>query len=245
MVKLSLWAKYHPAKARTLIIFMHLVLNALAVYTGFALMQLDINIPAVLIYITTLLFFAAVLLYPRRQGIHIYFNKRQLYRIRKSCDFTLGICSFILVCFTFNNYKNDANTIAAFTAQAASFSKGGEKPSASAILASLSYRDKKTLTRSEKRILKTEFRHQLKVYVKAKLTKDDEAAAKSVFIILSIIGAIGLTLLLASLACNISCNGSEAAAIIVSIVGLAAIIWTLIIVINAIKRHKKKDKAGQ
>ncbi|MEP6726043.1 MAG: hypothetical protein ABJC98_09520 [Bacteroidota bacterium] len=242
MIKLSLWAKGHPAKARTVIILMHIVLNALAVYTGFALMQLDISMPAVFVYVTILLFFTAVLLYPRRHCKNVYFNKRQLYSIRKSCDFTLGICSFIFVCFAANNYKNDANSIAAFTAEAASFLKGGEKPTASAILASLSFRDKKTLTGSEKRILKAEFRHQLKVYVKAKLTKDDEAAAKSVFIILSIIGAIGLTVLLAGLACNISCNGSEAAAIILFIVGLSAIIWTLILVIKTIKRHKKKGK---
>jgi len=128
----------------------------------------------------------------------------------------------------------------AFTAEAASVSKGGEKPTAAAILASLAFRNKSTLTRPEKRILKTEFKHQLKVYVKAKLTKDDEAAKKAVLIILSIIGAVGLVFLLAALACSISCNGSTGIAVLVGILGLVAIIYLLTFAINKIQQHHKK-----
>ena len=242
MTKLSLWAKHHPSKARIVIVLLHLLLNMLAVYTGVTLLQLNLIIPASAVYITILLFFTAVFLYPSAQQRNIRFNKRRLYIIRKSCDFTLCACSFVLVCFVANNYFNNNSSGASFTAGAAVYTKGDKKPGAAEIIASLAYRDKSTLTRSEKRILRNEFKLQLKVYAKAKLTKDDEAAAKAIFIILSIIGAVGLSFLLAGLACSISCNGSEAGAIVVMILGLTAIICLLIVVIKKIKSHKKKEK---
>jgi hypothetical protein len=242
MTKLSLWAKHHSARARTVIVLLHAVLNSLAVYTGFTLLQLGQVIPSSFVYVTMLLFFTAVFLYPSAQQRNIRFNKRRLYIIRKSCDFALCACSFILVCFTANNYCNYNPYAPAFTAGAAVCTKGDKKPGAEEILASLAHRDKSSLTRSEKRILRNEFKLQLKVYVKAKLTKDDEAAAKAIFITLSIIGAVGLTFLLAGLACSISCNGSEAGAILVMILGLTAIICLLIVAIKKIKSHKKKEK---
>ena len=239
MTKLSIWAKHHAAKARTVIVLLHAVLNTLAVYTGLTLLQLGRLIPSSLVYMTMLLFLTAVVLYPSAQQRNTRFNKRRSYIIRKSCDFALCACSFILVCFIANNY---CNTNPYVTAGAAVSAKGDKKPGAEQILASLAHRDKSTLTRSEKRILRNEFKLQLQVYVKAKLIKDDEAAAKAIFITLSIIAAVGLSFLLAGLACSISCNGSEAGAIVVMILGLTAIIGLLIVVIKKIKSHKKKEK---
>ncbi|MEO5684050.1 MAG: hypothetical protein ABIQ88_15515 [Chitinophagaceae bacterium] len=243
MIKLSFWAKQHPAKARAVIILLHILLNALAVYTACNLFQLRLSVPSAVMYTTVLFFLSAVLVYPSRQQKNKRFNKRHLYLLRKSCDFVLGACSFIIVCFAVNSYAyNNINTVA-FSTAAAVYSKGGEKPGAAAILASLAQRDKSTLTRSEKRILKKEFNRQLKEYVKAKLTRDEEATEKAILIILSIIAAVGLTFLLAGLACNIACNGSEAAAILVSILGLTAIIFLLVLVIKKIKKHKKQQPA--
>ena len=116
-------------------------------------------------------------------------------------------------------------------------------PSAEEILASLQYRDKSSLTRQEKRILKEEFKKQIKIYAVAKITGNKDGASKAVLIILTIIAAIGLLTLLAALACSLSCNGSDAAAVIVGVLGAAAIIWGTIVLVNRISRGPKK-KSG-
>jgi hypothetical protein len=243
MTKLSLWAKYHPSKARIVIVLLHLLLNMLAVYTGIALLQPGLTLAAPLVYLAILLFFTTVLLYPGAKQTNKHFTKRHLYLIRKSFDVILAACSFLLVCFTANEYLNNNVFITAFTAGASVNTKDDKKQHAAEILASLTHRNKNTLTRSEKRILKNEFRRQLKVYIKAKLMKDDEEGSKALLIILAIIGAIGLTLLLGALACSIACNGSEAIAVLVGILGLTAIVFLLIVVIKKIKEHKKEEKA--
>ena len=66
--------------------------------------------------------------------------------------------------------------------------------------------------------------------------------AKAGLIIVTIIAALGLLYLVAALACSLSCNGSDAAAVVVLILGLAAIIWGTIAVINRISRGPKKKK---
>lgn len=239
MTKLSAWARQHPVNARTIIVVLHLFLILLAIYTGAALVQLGLKLPVFFFYTCGFLFLVAVFLYPCRGQRHNNFNKRQLYIIRKSCDFIVGACSFMMVCFITNRYAAKTTIPTEFSAVASSLPDRKEKTTAATILSSLSYRDKSTLTKSEKRILRTEFRQQLKAYTKAKLKKDDEQAAKIVLVILSIIGAVGLTFLLAGLACSISCGGAEALAALVFIAGLAGIIVLLIFVLKKIKQHHK------
>ena len=65
-------------------------------------------------------------------------------------------------------------------------------------------------------------------------------AEQVALIILACIAAVGLLYLVMALACTLSCNGSDAAAVIVAILGLAGIIWGLIAVIRAINRKKTK-----
>jgi hypothetical protein len=117
------------------------------------------------------------------------------------------------------------------------------KPTAQEILSSLqSGRNNKSLTRAEKRILKKEFRHQLKVYVAAKIKGDSSGADQALLILLAIIAACGLLYLVAALACSLSCSGSDAAAVLVALVGTVGVIWLLIYVIKQITHAKKKDK---
>ena len=52
--------------------------------------------------------------------------------------------------------------------------------------------------------------------------------------------AIGLLLLVGAIACELSCNGSDAAAIIVGVLGTAAIIIGLIAVLKAINRKQQR-----
>jgi hypothetical protein len=239
MIKISYWAKHRPAEARITIIVLHIILTGLAIYVGSGLNEFGILMPAKSLYILVPIFLLIAFFYPSRNKKTGQPGRIQFYRTQKTFDFLAAAMSFTMVCFVANNYHSNNISATVSATNIALPKDAGAKPTAEQILASLSYRDKNTLTRLEKRILKTEFKHQLKVYVKAKLTRDDETAAKAVLIILSVIGAVGLTFLLAALACNIACNGSEAAAIIVSILGLAAIIFLLVYTIKKIKNHNK------
>jgi hypothetical protein len=109
-------------------------------------------------------------------------------------------------------------------------------PTAEEILASLKYRDKKTLTKQEKKILKQEFKKQLKVFGTATLSGNKKDADNAILIILTIIAAIGLTILLSALVCSISCGGADGLAVVVALLGLTAIIWGSIAVIRRINR---------
>lgn len=239
MIKISCWAKHNPAKARIVIVVLHMLLIGLAIYAGTALNELGIQAPAILPYILMPLSFVILFLYPSQKTKKDKFSRKQLYRLQKTLDFLTAAFSFILVCFVANNYYSHQFALPVSAASIGLNKPGRAKPTAQEILASLPYRNKSTLTKSEKRILKTEFKKQLKVYLKAKLTKDDETASKAIFIILSIIAAVGITFLLAALACNIACNGSEAAAIVLFTLGVTITVLLLIYVIKKIKDHKK------
>jgi hypothetical protein len=240
MIQISYWARRNPKKARIYIILLHIMLMGLAIYTGTGLLEFGLIIPAWLPYALLPLFISLCFFYPSHNNIKTGFSRMRKYRLQKSLDLCSAIFSFVLICYVANNISLPFISTAS-GARIETSKKNNSKPTAEEILASLSHRDKSTLTRSEKRILKSEFKKQLKVYVKAKLTKDDEAAAKAVFIILSIIGAVGLTILLAALACNLACNGSEAGAILLLLLGISAIVFLLILVIKKIKSHKKPD----
>jgi hypothetical protein len=212
----------------------------LAIYTGTGLQAFGIIMPAWLPYALLPFFISLYFFYPSHNNLKIGYSRMRKYRLQKSLDFCSAIFSFILVCYVANNINLPyVSTVSGSSIE--TIKKNDSKPTAAEILASLSHRDKSTLTRSEKRILKSEFKKQLKVYVKAKLTKDDEAAAKAAFIFLSILGALGLTFLLAALACNLACNGSEAGAILLLVFGISAIVLLLILAIKKIKSHKKRD----
>ena len=61
-------------------------------------------------------------------------------------------------------------------------------------------------------------------------------------IILTIIGALGALYLVAALSCSLACNGSDAAALAVAILGLAGVIWATMAIIRRISRGAKKKR---
>ena len=82
----------------------------------------------------------------------------------------------------------------------------------------------------------------LKEQVRAiKNSKDPSNGGKAVLIILSVLVALLLIGLIASLACSIACGGSDALAVIVVLGGTALVIWLLIRVIRNINRKKIKE----
>jgi len=234
MRNLSIWAKHHRLAAIVSIIIIKLLLAVMAFYAGSALLDLDVHLPMLLSCIAVLILVAAVLGYPSRWSDR--FSRTGFYWRQKTCDFAIGAGAFLMIATLVNNnlpVTGASNSLASHASIAS-------EPTAEEILASLKYRDKSTLTRHEKKILKEEFKKQLKTYVVAKITGRKNDAGKAMLIAVTIIAALGLLYLLAALACSLSCNGSDAAAVIVGLLGTVAIVWGAAVLIRRISRGPKK-----
>src|SRR5678810_406597 len=242
MLKLSLWGKNNPWKARVIIIFSHVILFQLAWFTGNELVSIGIYLPGYLKYLIVLISFLTFITYPSAKNKSTY-KIVSYYTHQKTCDFLLSLSTFgMVVCLTApgENISTFFPDIHASTLP--SIEKSKTKPKAAEILASLEHRDKSTLTHSEKRILKKEFKKQIGIYIKAKITGDKEGSGHAGLIILAIIGALGLFFVVSALACSLGCNGSGTGAIAVFVLGTAAIVFGLLAVIRAIERKGKKQE---
>jgi len=233
MKKISSWARNNVVPARILIIAIKLILAVLACYTGLALYKMQIILPGNLIYLSGFLALSLVIaIYPSHKKNRI--SKKPSYLLQKSCDFILAVCSFLVISAAVNNGDVVKPYPTAFGSVTVKHPRAAE-----GIIKALRSGDKTSLTHKEKRILKQEFLRQLKTYAVAKATGDNQKAEDSWKIILVIIAAIGLAGLLAALVCSLSCGGSDFAAVLVGVLGLAAIIWGTVALIKRIQRGPK------
>jgi len=236
MRKISFWAKNHRLPAIALLVISKLLLAGIAFYIGLSLLDFNIRVPFYVFVIALFVLITAALLYPSKRLTSL--SKKQFYIRQKSSDFIIAACFFIVIgTLVNNNFPIPATTTLASTATTTTIT-----PTAEEILASLQYRDKSTLTKKEKRILKDEFKKQLGIYAVAKIKGNKDGAAKALLIVLTIIAALGLLYLVAALACSLSCNGSDVAAVIVGLLGAAAVIWGTVVVIKRISRGPKKKR---
>lgn len=238
MRKISLWAKHHPLQSRLYIVVIKILLAITAFFIGSSLLQMGIHIPFFVCIIAIIVLLVSAFFYPSRQITGL--SKKLFYIRQKSCDITIAACSFVMIGTLVNINFTLPHSDAAFASNATISST----PTAKEILASLQYRDKNSLSKQEKRILKQEFKKQLKVYAKAKITGKKDDAGKALLIILTIIAAVGLLFLVSALACSLSCSGAEGAAAAIVIIGLAAIIWGTIAVIKRISRGPKQKETS-
>ncbi len=222
-----------PCYCSTFLYFItiRLLLAALAYYTGITLYKMQVTVPARLLYpAAVLLLVIGVLYYP--SGIKKAVAKKLYYTRQKICDFILPLSAVLF----FITWVNNADTVNTVNPSYGS-SYIVKHPTAQQILNS--GKTKETLTRQEKRILKKEFFKQLKIYAAATISGDKAKAGEAWKIVLAVIALVGLLYLLAALACSLSCNGSDAAAVIIGVLGLAGLIWGFIAVLKAIKRGPK------
>jgi hypothetical protein len=241
MKKLSLWAKKNQRKARLIIIVSHLLIILLAWFTGREISGLSDNLPGYLKIIFALVFIIALFTYPVKKSMPGYSYAKQ-----KSCDFLLALSTFGMVTGITASGEISFGSLSPLYATSPSTINNNKKdPTAEQILASLKHRDKSTLTRAEKRILKAEFKNQLKIWTIAKISGNKEEGDKAGLLILAIIGAVGLFFLVAALSCSLACNGSDAAAIVVLLLGTAAIVLGLLAIIRSINRKKRKTVGTQ
>ena len=154
MRKISAWARDHRSMARLFVVIIKILLAVMAWLTGSLLSEMGITIPESIGFLALLLLGTAALLYPSRDRRAL--SKKFYYLHHKSCDFILALCTFtIMVSFT-NNQLYPATSSFSYASSSLTLSK---TPTAEEIIASLQYRDKKSLTRQEKKILRKEFKN--------------------------------------------------------------------------------------
>ena len=232
MKRISSWASCHIIPARLLITSITLFLAALAYYTGITLYKMQIVLPANVIYACSFLaLFIAIAIYPKKRNRLL---KKWGYVQQKSCDFIVAGCSFMIICAGVNNGDTMKALPGAYGTTTVRHPRAAED-----ILRSLNSGNKPSLSHREKRVLKKEFFHQLKIFTVAKAIDDKQKADDAWKIILVIIAALGLLYVLSLLVCTLSCNGSGFAATAVLVLGLAAVIWGSILLIKRIQRGPK------
>jgi len=242
MKKISFWAKHHKRAARIIIIVSFLLLNVLGIVSGSLLASLDIVIPVAVLVSLACIYCAGFIAYPSRSLKGKTLTPAAFYVRQKTCDLLLAGSTFLMIIFLGNRpdqlFPYDlpfSKALASNTTQPKDSTVKTYKTIA-AFSASLKDENGKSLKWKERKKL-------LKEQVKAiKQSKETSKGVKVLLIILSVIAAIGLLALILALACDLSCSGSDGAAILVGVGGVALVIFLLVIAIRAIKGQKKKPK---
>ena len=231
MRKISTWARRHIMLTRLLIGLLYIVINLLGLFLGDLLFSANVVLTTLFIYLPIGLLFAGVLMYPSKERKHSYKN---FYRQQKTADLVLAVSTFLFIVYGGNLLNKTSYT--SFTgAYATTFSI----PSSQSVNTSTSIHPKEEAkATSKKPFSKKELKKKLKNKWKEfrKHYKESTKGEKTALIILSVIIAAGLLLLLAGLSCEISCSGSEGAAIAVGLLGTGLIIFLLVRVIQRINR---------
>jgi uncharacterized membrane-anchored protein len=241
MKHLSRWARNNKWKARLIMTIAWFLLTALAIIIGTTLTGLSIELPSTYLLISVAVFFAAIFYYPLRSQKSFY-STDVFYIKQKSCDLVLAVCSFCLILYAANKpgtlFQHYGNLYAATVIEPSVLKDSTSKSykSIKDFSASMKNEDGKMLKWKERKKL-------LKQQVKAiKKSPDMSNGEKTLLTIISVLLALGLLYLVAALACNLSCNGSEAAAVIVGIGGAGLVVFLLILAIRGIYGKKKKRK---
>jgi len=242
MKKISLWAKGHKIVARLIIIASFILLTALGIITGSLLNDTGVSISSILLFVFISVYLAAALAYPSKSLKGKKITAAAFYIRQKICDWLLAASTFCMIVFLSNRPDqlfSYTTPLSAAIPVSTAFPKDSTlktyKPIA-AFSASLKDEAGKSLKWKEKKKL-------LKEQIRA-IKKDGDMSngAKVALIALSVLAALGLLYAVAALACNLSCGGSEGAAVVVMIGGAGVIAFLLIISIRAILGKKKKLK---
>lgn len=239
MRKLSLSARKNPATARLIIILSFIIVTLLAVFTGTLLRSAGISIPPYYLGIVIVVYLLTVLVYPRKI-YGVMFTLKWNYTNRKISDGFLALSTYLMLLILSNNDFSQINYIQSAVAAPTSVLPGDSTVK------------KYQTIREFSKSMKDEDGNQLKWKQKKKLLKEQVKAIrkaddlsrgnKTLLIIVSVLVALGLLVLLTGLACNLSCNGSEAAAIILGVGGAALVVFLLIVVLRSIDRKYRKSR---
>jgi hypothetical protein len=221
MQSISFWAKQNPRKAQISIILLYVLINILAISSGLLFREVGIQFTTLVIYVSLGLFLIASIIYKRKAN----------YYYRKTLDFVLISCTFLMIAF-WGNHLNEREVylpLSAKTANGITVKPSNSTNTASKIISGENHLGKKELRKLAKE--KTQ-KNKLKI----------AAWAKVLLITLVVVAAIFSLYLVAILSCNISCSGAEGLAIVVLILGLIAILGGGYILIRRILGYQRKKR---
>ena len=239
MKKLSLWAKNNPAKARVVIGLAHVFGGVNAILLGIILYITDFGYSPWLMFSLANLFFVAFFFYPKRGFSRRWF--RYSYFRQKLHDFTLVVSGILAFALMVNNFLSlSSPTVPEVNGEAKLIvHRGNSLPEADA---KKGFRSTlKAKSRQLRKNIKKELK-ELKRAWKAQKQNGNPGLVKALLIMLTIGVAVTLGMLVAALACNLSCSGYEALAVIVLILGWGGIVWLGIIAVKNILLRVGQEK---
>ena len=210
MLQLSYWAKDHPLKARWLIAILRVIIALLAVRCGLIFYVENVRFSNQYLAVALSIFAVGWFFYP-------YVLKKDNYLRQKCCDFLMGLGAFLIIACWGNRLPEiiipHATAAPAFT------------------------------------VLKPIDRHLNFVqgvkqsfgkFIQYRLEKLEARKNRGLWIALIILGALLLLFFLIALACSIACNGMEALAFAVLLIGLVGIVYGCIFLIRRVLgKHRK------
>lgn len=242
MRKISVWAKQHPWAARIIIVVSFIILSVLGFTTGVLLRDAGIYLSLAVLLFFVCLYATGFIAYPFKNKNGKTRIKASGYVRQKACDILLAGSTYLMIVY-FGNHKEILFQYSFPLKQAMASSSilpkdSTEKTYKSIAAFSASMKDKNG------NLLKWKERKKLlKEQVKAiRNSNEPSDGGKVALIILSVLIALLLIGLIASLACSISCGGSEVFAVIVAVGGTGLVIFLLIRVIRSILGKKKRKK---
>lgn len=223
MKRISFWASKHKMPTRIFIVLAYIPLNFLAIYLGSLLAESNFFFSPSFIYSVFILFITTVFLY----------NNRFSYYKRKLADFTLGLLTFLGICY-YGNQVSNQTPVFPFSGLTVAVSLSNHSK----------LKETKEANPFKEKISKKEFKN-LKKNIREQ--KENGSGKNVLLIVLTILLALGLLYLLAILSCSIACNGSEALAWIVLLFGTFGIVFLTFRIIRRIKKDShspllKKDE---
>lgn len=222
MQTLSRWANTHLWQARILIVGIHVLITILAIRLGLRLFLNDFHFSALARFFFIGIFLTAWIAYP-------LYQQRSNYARQKCTDFLLALGTFLMLTYVGNQLPYTLSLATSPTEAHATFSALKEKQEAKTALS----------FKNVRKSIKSYFKNRI-----ASLQKERAEGNETLRITLIILGALGLLVLLAGLACSISCNGAEGVAIATFIVGLAGVVWLTIFLIRRISSKRRQNATG-
>jgi len=237
MKKISYWAKDHIWETRAIIVIIYLLLNAIGIYIGRTLNEINVILPQAYFIISVICTILLWAWYPVRNGEKSHGYSTSYVR-RKAFDLSLGLVTLFMIIYAGNHWQQlFIKTESAQASKVIRISKDSSVYNHSLIQNFINLINNKDVSKLSQREKVRLIKQQIKTVKKDRETTKGE---KTLLIILSVMVALWLLFGLAALSCNISCGGSEALAIMVLIAGTFLIVFFLVRIIKRINHPRSK-----
>ncbi len=232
MRKLSTWARKNFILSRVLIVVCYLLLFLLCFFTGNALRDLQIIIPFKILGLSVIVYVITASTYILQKH---FFKKQFSYLYHKMLDGLLLVSTYLILLTVYNQYGSITNMVSG----SSSYAYGSFAPTTNTSVEFSKEKISIKPVKVDKKSLRQTFKKMINAY------KEKSAASKGILIFLSVLLGVGLFLVIAALACSISCSGSGVLGLLVLIAGTFGIVLGLVKLIERIKKGPKEPKPSE